>query len=91
MLLTTVATKAELDPEQEILDLLLEDPEWLEVQFAAIMTASGLRDPLFTGTLACPPPENRGARTPRALGRAKDTRRTSVSSPRSRVRSPPQR
>lgn len=92
MILNTIETAVDPTPatQQDTLELLLQDPEWVTAQFEAIMTVSGFDDRVILGTLPDPPHDHISriyARNPgwRPLDRLTAAR---VSS---RVRSPPGR
>ena len=50
MLTKTILAEPDPDTQQDFLDVLLTDREWLEKEFAAIMNASGFGDRLVVGT-----------------------------------------
>lgn len=76
--------------EQDTLESLLQDWEWLEAEFAAIMTVSGFGDRVVIATLAPREPELASRRRERDRGfsaaiRVSEMRRQP------KVRSPPDR
>jgi len=89
MLSTTALLEPIPETQQDTLELLLQDREWIQAQFAAIMNASGFGDRLIVGTIPCPPYSDRvrWASDPnRAVVAASWLRMASSGS---RVRSPP--
>lgn len=52
---TATVVQTAPDTQQDTLALLLQDREWVETEFAAIMTASGFGDRVIVGTLPGPP------------------------------------
>jgi hypothetical protein len=86
-----VGTTCADDPtteQQAGLEVLLQDPDWVETQFSEIVEGAGLDDRVTTVGMAHTPPagrRERGGDGPRR-GLAEPNRRTGF---RSRVRSPP--
>jgi len=84
----TITVISVTEIERDTWETRLQDPEWIKAEFAAIMTASGVRD--STTVAVAPRPDHRTPQPPAgppwgpfALARAR-TRRV-----RTRVRSPP--
>ena len=86
----TAATTPMPATEPDLLELLMQDREWVEAEFQAILKASGLGDPLAIGTVRRPP--RRFASTgPRHQTRPGEHARWLRTTPtESRVRSPPE-
>lgn len=84
-----LAVEAETDIQQDTVELLLQDRNWVEAEFAAIMNASGLGDRLIVATMPTPPKRDRRASTPDTSCRGPGARRFRSKTPGSRVRSPP--
>ncbi len=75
--------------QQDTLELLLQDRDWVAAQFAAIMTSSGFGDRVIAGTLpsSWSLGRRRGTEAPRWLPQTRRPIRGAVA----RVRSPPAR
>lgn len=89
---TTTATGVDSPPatQQDTLELLLQDREWVTAQFAAIMTACGFGDRVILETLPCPP-HNHVSRVWGGKPGWRLVDRLPAARVRSRVRSPPDR
>lgn len=87
---TTAIIDSPPTAQQDTLELLLQDREWVTAQFAAIMTTSGFGDRVTLGNL----PDQPHDRTSRIRGGNPGWRpldRVPTGRVRSRVRSPPDR
>jgi len=78
------------DPGEEVLALLLDDPDWLAAEFQAITQASGLEDDSLVAVMPAVPGRRRGllggdGRSPFQLRSREISRIRAVP----RVRSPP--
>jgi hypothetical protein len=89
MLSTVIAVEPAPDTQQGALELLLQDRGWVEAEFAAIMNASGVDDPLLVGTIPRPPQRDRDTWTPTTTREAPGADRLRPTKSASRVRSPP--
>ena len=50
----TLVAETRMSIEREAFELLIEDPEWVAAEFAAIMQVSGLRERLVLATVPRP-------------------------------------
>lgn len=89
MLTDTTVVEPDLDIQPDPLELLLEDREWLETEFAAIMNASGFGDRFIVGNIPAQPYRDRAASTPDTTRGVQGATRFRSSTSGSRVRSPP--
>lgn len=87
---TAVAPETELDIRREPVEVLLSDPEWVDAEFAAIMTISGFGDRVAVAVLTPSGPDV--ARRQRRLADSRRAQATaSALRAEARVRSPPRR
>lgn len=82
-----VGCGAELGFDDRELELLLHDHEWVDAEFAAIMTASGFGDRIIVDT----EPRPLAAMRPKTFVRHRRSRELDARHRSSRVRSPPSR
>ncbi|GAB3123640.1 hypothetical protein HNR05_001898 [Leifsonia psychrotolerans] len=87
---TTLVLGPTSNTRQNSLELLLQDSEWVETEFAAIMKTAGFGDRLIVGTIPFPPHRDRGQWTDTATSKVAARSRIHAKHSISRVRSPPQ-
>lgn len=85
----TIIVEPNPDTVEDTLKLLLDDREWVQAEFAAILNASGFGDRLIVGTTPRPAHRERVPWTLNAIPGQGEMTRFRTTTSRSRVRSPP--
>lgn len=88
---TVIALEPRPATQQDTLQLLLQDREWVQTQFVTIMNTAGFGDRPIVGTIAYPPHRENLRWGANAKPPAAATGRVHTGEPVSRVRSPPAR
>ena len=89
MLQTTLVLEPTSATQQDTLEVLLQDREWVEAEFAAIMNIAGFGDRIIVGTIPCSPHRDRVRWTHNATSNVAARSRIRTRQSGSRVRSPP--